>query len=516
VPRSGLRGQLGWVFLFGNLLSGLLTFFYFRFIDTAASVTAVGRAELVFLVTALAAIIGTGHLFVNALTRPLQRALADGRSAPRELRLRALSYPWIVAGVSALGWIIAGLTWGVVWPLLSGTLSPGLALRVMFGIVGIGGTVVTALLFFAAEHQWRRTLPSFFPEGDLSAVRGAPRLPVRVRLLVMFLLAGVLPLVLLGVLAATRAAAILRVDPATAAGLVRGMLGLIAFLLAVGVATAGGLALFVSRSVAGPLAALRAAMAEVERGDLGVRAPVLGNDEIGGLSEGFNRMVEGLRERERVKETFGKYVSPEVRDEILGGRIPLDGQLREVTILFADLRDFTPWVEKSDPRQVVRDLNAYFTEMEAAIRGHGGLVLQYIGDEIEAVFGAPVADPAHAVHAVRAALEMRGRLAAWNAARRAAGDTPLRHGIGIHTGPVVAGNIGSADRLAYTLVGDAVNLASRLQSLTKDVGCDVLVSADTRRHLDGDLVLTALPALRVKGKSQDVEVFSLDSAAAPA
>ena len=180
-----------------------------------------------------------------------------------------------------------------------------------------------------------------------------------------------------------------------------------------------------------------------------------------------------------------------------------------MTILFADLRDFTPWVEKSDPRQVVRDLNAYFSEMEAAIRSHGGLVLQYIGDEIEAVFGAPVADPAHAAHAVSTALEMRRRLAAWNAARRTAGDTPLRHGIGNHTGPVIAGNIGSAERLASTLVGDAVNLASRLQSLTKELGCDILVSADTRRHLDGDFALMPLPAVRVKGKSDEVEVFRL-------
>jgi len=319
----------------------------------------------------------------------------------------------------------------------------------------------------------------------------------------------VVPLILLGVLAATRAAALLRADPSTADDLVRGMLGLIAFLLAVGVATAAGFAVFVSRSVAGPLTRLRTAMADVERGDLGARAPVLSNDEIGGLSEGFNRMVEGLREREFVKETFGKYVSPEVRDEILGGRIPLDGQLREVTVLFADLRDFTPWVERSDPRQVVHDLNAYFTEMEGAIRQHGGLVLQFIGDEIEAVFGAPIADPAHAARAVRTALEMRQRLAAWNATRQDAGDTPLRNGIGIHTGAVIAGNVGSAERLSYALVGDAVNLASRIQSLTKEVDCDVLVSGATCRHLDGEFTLTPLPAVRVKGKSQEVEVFCL-------
>src|SRR5258708_18836261 len=120
-------------------------------------------------------------------------------------------------------------------------------------------------------------------------------------------------------------------------------------------------------------------------------------------------MVGGRRERELRKETFGKYVRPEVRDEILSGRLALEGQAREVTILFADLRDFTPWVEATDPREVVRDLNRYFTEMNEAIRRHRGLVLQFIGDEIEAVFGAPVADPAHAALALRAALEMRER-----------------------------------------------------------------------------------------------------------
>jgi adenylate cyclase len=509
VATSAPRARLGWVFFLGNLAGGLLMFFYFRFIDTAASATPVGRGELIFFAIAFTAIAGAGRLIVGAQIRPLLQALARDERPPLGLRRRALAYPWIVAGVTAAGWVVAGLTWGVVHPFLMGTLNPRLAVRVVFGIIGVGGTVVTALMFFAAEHQWRVALPKFFPEGDVSAVRDVPRLSVRARLLIMFVLAGVVPLVLLGVLAATRAAAVLEADPTTASDLVRGMLRLIVFLLGVGIVTAAGLALFVSRSVAGPLGRLRAAMGDVERGDLGVRAPVVANDEIGRLSEGFNRMVEGLRERELVKETFGKYVSPEIRDEILGGRIPLDGQLREVTILFADLRDFTPWVEKSDPRQVVRDLNAYFTEMEAAIRGHGGLVLQYIGDEIEAVFGAPVADAKHAAHAVSTALEMRWRLAAWNAARGATGDSPLRHGIGIHTGPVIAGNIGSAERLSYTLVGDAVNLASRLQSLTKEVGCDILVSADTRRHLDGDFDLTPLPAVRVKGKSEEVEVFRL-------
>ena len=200
-------------------------------------------------------------------------------------------------------------------------------------------------------------------------------------------------------------------------------------------------------------------------------------------------------------------MSPEVRDEILAGRVSLGGQVREVTILFSDLRDFTPWVESHPPDEVVRDINAYFTLMEGAIRAHGGLVVQFIGDEIEAVFGAPVAEPHHADHAVAAALEMCERLAAWNESRRAAGAIAMRHGIGIHTGEVLAASIGSPERLSYALVGDPVNLASRIQGLTKEVGGDILVSGDTVRRLQQSFDMEALPAVRVKGRMAEVEVY---------
>jgi adenylate cyclase len=245
----------------------------------------------------------------------------------------------------------------------------------------------------------------------------------------------------------------------------------------------------------------------VARGDFDTAAPVVSNDEIGAVAEGFNRMVAGLRERERIRETFGKYVTPEVRDEILAGRVSFGGQVREVTILFSDLRDFTPWVESHAPDEVVRDINAYFTLMEGAIRAHGGLVVQFIGDEIEAVFGAPIADPHHADHAVAAALEMCRRLEVWNEERRAAGAIVLRHGIGVHTGEVLAASIGSPERLSYALVGDPVNLASRIQGLTKDVGGTVLVSGDTVRRLKEPFELEALPAVRVKGRMAEVEVY---------
>ena len=299
-------------------------------------------------------------------------------------------------------------------------------------------------------------------------------------------------------------------DAQTAEAIIRNLILVVAVLALGGLVVSVRLAGFVAGSVAGPLRDVQAAMAQVGQGSLDTRCAVVSNDEIGEVAEGFNRMVAGLRERELIRETFGKYVSPEVRDEILAGRASLAGGAREVTILFADLRDFTPWVETSPPAEVVADLNAYFTEMDAAIRAHGGLVLQFIGDEIEAVFGAPVADPGHAESAVRAALEMRSRLDAWNAGRVAAGKTALRHGIGIHTGTVIAGNIGSSERLSYALVGDAVNLTSRIQALNKEFGTHTLVSGATKARLSSRFNLRPLPTVRVKGRTAEVEVYSLD------
>src|SRR5712691_11321385 len=232
-------------------------------------------------------------------------------------------------------------------------------------------------------------MPHFFPRGDVSSVPRAMRLTVRTRLLVVFLLISVIPLAVLGETAYARALSLTGADAAAASRLVAELRLIIAFIVGVGIVAAIGLAIFTARSVAEPLRRLEDAMAAVGRGELDGRVPVVANDEIGAVGEGFNRMLEGLREREVIRETFGKYVTREVRDEILVGRASFDGQLEEVTVLFADLRDFTPWVERTEPREVVRELNEYFTEMEAAIRAERGLVLQYIGDEIEAVFGPP-------------------------------------------------------------------------------------------------------------------------------
>jgi adenylate cyclase len=498
--------------LAGNLGGALLTFAYFRFLDPAAlnDGAPLHNTELGYFLGAFAVLFLMGRVAARRWTKPVM--LLEGPLpndvASNGLRRRALLVPAFTALISFAGWAGAALVWGVGWPLMAGGFSPGAALRQVFGTVFVAGLMVAVFVFLASERLWRERLPMLFPNGDLAGT-GAARLRVRTRLIVLFLLMSILPMTVLSVATLVRASA-MRIADAETAELILQNLVVVQFVLGgAGVLMAVLVAGYVASSVARPLRHLQEAMARVAQGALDTRCPVVSNDELGAVAEGFNRMVGGLREREEMRETFGKYVSPAVRDEILAGRASLDGGLRDVTILFADLRDFTPWVEATPPAEVVSVLNAYFTEMDRAIRAHGGLVLQFIGDEIEAVFGAPVAHAGHADQAVGAALEMQSRLEAWNAGRRAHGMTELRHGIGIHSGTVVAGNIGSSERMSYTLVGDAVNLASRIQSLNKTFGTRILVSGITRAMLRQSHDFKPLPAAHVKGRAAEVEVFAL-------
>ncbi|MGH7369123.1 MAG: HAMP domain-containing protein, partial [Candidatus Rokuibacteriota bacterium] len=276
----------------GNLLGAIVAFLYFRVVDHASVLPPVRWIDVVVSIIIFTMLAGGGIWLSRPWTKPLNRLAELPSLPPGEaalVRRRALLFPYFLAGLNLLGWTLAGLIWGVVWPLLAGVFSPYSSLRVLFGTTVIAGGVTVAFVFFASEHQWRRRLPEFFPEGDLSAVKGVPRLAVRVRLLAIFLLIGVVPLALLGMLAYTRAVALIGVDPATAAEIVGGLQVSILFLLGVGVAAAVGLAVFAANSVAAPLKDVEDAMAEVERGRLDGRAPVVSTDEIGAVAEGFNR-----------------------------------------------------------------------------------------------------------------------------------------------------------------------------------------------------------------------------------
>jgi len=498
--------------LFANLGGGVVTFVHFRFFDPTAleGAAPLGMAEVAYFLLAFLALLMVGRFVFRRWARHVIRAtdaLPDGPQGAR-LRRRAVMVPAFLALLSLSGWVLAALIWGFIWPLLAGYFSLAGALRQSFAMIFVAGPMVMTVVFLGTERIWRERLPVLFPTGDL-ATTGATTLSVRSRMRAVFLLMSVVPMLLLSVSTFVRIRSLHGADPQTAQAILQSLMLVQAVLVGTGVALAVLLATFLADSVASPLRQLQQAMHGVEQGRLDVVCPVVSNDEIGSVTEGFNRMVLGLREREWIRETFGKYVSPQVRDEILAGRANLAGGQCEVTILFADLRGFSTWAETSPAVEVVQGLNAYFTEMDRAIRAHGGLVLQFIGDEIEAVFGAPLADARHADHAVAAALEMQSRLEAWNLIRRSTGERELQHGIGIHSGTVLAGNIGSSERMSYTLVGDAVNVASRIETLNKQFASRILVSSATRDQMADASKLQALSSVLVKGRSAEVQVFRL-------
>jgi adenylate cyclase len=253
-----------------------------------------------------------------------------------------------------------------------------------------------------------------------------------------------------------------------------------------------------------------AAMDEISRGNLEKQVPILSIDEFARVAEKTNLMMLGLKERDFCRSSFDKYVSPEISRKILDDAIAPSGEILDVTILFADLRNFTGFAEKRSPMAVVEMINGYFSEMEGVISSHGGMVLQFIGDEIEAVFDALEPDGNHPDQAVAAALAMRAAMQRLNAKRREQGETEIHHGIGIHSGPVLAGNVGSAKRKAYSMLGDTVNLASRLQVLNKKLGTDILISGETRKRLvSTNADLRPMGQHTVKGKTETVVVYAV-------
>ncbi len=277
-----------------------------------------------------------------------------------------------------------------------------------------------------------------------------------------------------------------------------------AVLISIAVASTISLALtlLLSDSVTRPVAALSEATQRVGEGDFGVRVPVVTTDETGGLARAFNRMVAGLAERERIRDAFGTYVDREVAEHILREGTNLAGEEIEVTMLFLDIRDFTGYAERAEATEVVATLNRLWERVVPLIHGHGGHVDKFIGDGLLAVFGAPRRQADHADRALEAALEID----------RAARDEfagELEIGVGINSGTVVAGNVGGAGRLEFSVIGDAVNVAARVEAATRRTGDAILLSEQTRGVLGrSDVEIEERPEVPLKGKRETVRLYA--------
>jgi adenylate cyclase len=452
-------------------------------------------------------------LLTLAYERPIRQYLGVthsekplGQDAMIKVHRRLLNEPFFLVALDFGIWLAAAAVYAVAfWASGAGTSS----IHSTFFTNLYTGLITTTVAFFVSEHHLqKRLIPYFFPNGGVYMIPGTLRIRIRTRLTALLFGCNLVPFV--AILNSTLGTLHTNLDSASLLASLRSeLLANSLIFIAVGI----WLTLLVGSNLTRPFEEIIRVLKDVRHGNFDNKVRVTSNDEIGYAGDVINEMNEGLKERDFVKDTFGKYVAQEIRDEVLSGRVPLDGEKKQVTILFSDLRDFTPLTESSDPKLVVKIMNSYFNEMSTAIRDQGGLVLQFIGDEIYAVFGAPISQPKHPERAFRAGLEMNRRLDDLNRQFEEKGWPRLRHGIGIHSGEALAANIGSPDRLSYLLIGETVNLASRLQSLTKEFGTRMIISAATHTHLpDSELkatILKKMSGVQVKGKKLPVEAFAL-------
>jgi adenylate cyclase len=262
------------------------------------------------------------------------------------------------------------------------------------------------------------------------------------------------------------------------------------------------LTLLVTRSITSPIGDLLDATERVRAGDLSARVPVASGDEMGELARSFNAMMSGLQEREKLRDAFGSYVAPDVADRVLEEGELLEGEELEVTILFIDIRDFTAFAEGASARETVAYLNEFFGLAVPILTKHGGHANKFIGDGILGVFGAPERMRDHADRAVHAAAELA------SAVPERFGDR-LAIGVGINSGPVSAGTVGGGGRLEFTVIGDAVNVAARVEPATRELGDPVLLTEATRCLLtDEAIAVEERGELELKGKSEPVALYA--------
>ena len=266
---------------------------------------------------------------------------------------------------------------------------------------------------------------------------------------------------------------------------------------------------FFSRTLSRPIARLVRATRQIEKGDYHVTIKASSNDEVGLLTQSFARMAAGLEEKEKIKRTFGKFVNPEIVNRALQGELKLGGENKVAAVLFSDLRNFTAMSENMRPDEIVALLNDYFTQMVECIHTRHGVVDKFIGDAIMAHWGAIISNGNDTENAVHAAIDMRNALVYVNERLGVSGDDRLKIGCGINTGPVLAGQIGSETRLEYTVIGDTVNLASRIEYLNKHFGTDILISEHSYRMVEGLFHVVEMPPIRIKGKSRPEVVFAV-------
>jgi adenylate cyclase len=501
---SALAGRIAWRVWRATLIANLVGMGFIA-IDAATIsnvIRSVSTSRLVYMCGVVAipyflfcATMGVFH--VRRRLRPSMLWLAEGRPPTSDERLQLTAQPRRIAAYPLIYWTLLPV-WALPYLHVVVGFKPGaLGLAKVAVAFGLSALISFALSNFLVERELRPVISFAFAQDPPQSTKSIGMFG---RLVLAWCAACGTPLVAIAV----TLVGLTPQERASTAPFIWGMslLGMFAgFLVA---ATA-------ARAITDPLYAVRQGMRSVEEGQLDFELPIDVTGEIGQLQVGFNRMVMGLRERERVREVFGRHVGAEVAKRALDDDFGLGGELREATTMFVDVIASTKLAQTRLPQDVVNQLNEFFEAVIRCVEAEGGLVNQFQGDGVLCVFGAPDDQPDHAARALRAARAVRREIGT----RRPGG---LDAAIGISSGKVVAGNVGGVHRYEYTVVGDSTNEASRLTERAKPMSSRTLASKTTI-DLAGDEAShwEEVGTLPLRGRAEPTIAYepSLDAQSSP-
>jgi adenylate cyclase len=462
------------------------------------------QTVIVWNLVAYPAAVGIWIWLILSLRPALLRLQRNETIAAAELdsvRRRLVHLPWFGAAISGTAWFVGAVVFLFSLLLAGRPMSAQLFWHLPISF-GVSGFIATTQSFFLIEwaSQWG-LFRLFFRDARPDRLQGIHPITLRMRGFMWAVSASICPI----------GSLLLLLFAPPSPGTNPQSFGV--FVAVIGVVFALFSALLIGRSVAKPLDELRAAAQAVTQGRLDVQVPVRRADEFGALIGEFNHMVTELREKERLRQTFGAHVGRRAAEEILTRDPGLGGSEQVITVMFVDIRSFTARSAHLSPSKAVGLLNEFLRVMVEAVEGkHGGMINKFLGDGFMALFGIGGDDHDHAERALAAAQSIQRTLQRLNAERAARGEDAIHIGIGINTGPAIVGSIGSPERMEFTVIGNTVNVASRIEALNKTLGTSLLVSKETRIAIRTDVQLQALPPQPVKGVDQPVEIFTIASA----
>ncbi|MFB6345224.1 MAG: adenylate/guanylate cyclase domain-containing protein [bacterium] len=444
----------------------------------------------------------SGILIALWLIKPLLRCFVSGDKSDirpdnqDSIRRTALNFPvfmafiifgnWFIFGsIGAYGMYLSGLANYLDWFLhiLLGTLYTGL-------ITGIGVFYITESLF-----AWN-VYPFLMQGDDVSSLDGVIPVPTWFRITFLVLTTAVFPMLhLLG---------LHYLGDATTRVLVYFIAGIVAVAVLQGI--------YILRSISAPIGQIASEFERFQTGrPLKRNISIYRADDLGRFAEMFDDLMRSIHERDFLQRTFGRYMSQEVLEEILDGDVELGGKRQRATVLFADIRNFTGLTEEMEPEDVVKLLNEYFDLMVEGITEHEGIPDKFLGDGLLAVWGIPMSGENRESRAVQGGLSMLKNLETFNETQTNIGDPTLEIGIGIHTGELIAGNIGSKKKMEYTVIGDTVNTCSRLESLNKELDSVMTISGKVYEKLAPvtQQLFEATSTVKPRGKTEEIELYVL-------